>query len=710
MLQLATALGLAAAALAATGGAAEPPRLTIPRIARAPQLDDFAAMDADDALDGMAKVQGFVQRFPNDGQAVTERTIVYVGYDDEFLHVAFVCFDREPGRIGAHLVGRDLLPNDDDTVAVHIDTFRDLKHAYGFQMNALGVQTDGTYTEGAGWDLSWDTVWRSHARLTPKGYVAVFSIPFRSLRFPPTDVQQWGMFFYRAIARRNEQVYWPECSTRFAARFPQAAVVDGVERVSPGRNLQAIPYASARALKRPDATRSREAAIGVDAKAVVKDSFVVDAAVNPDFSQVESDQPQITVNKPFEVFFPEKRPFFLENAAFFATPIQLLFTRRIADPLAGGRATGRTGAYSIGAMAVDDRAPFDGGPAERAGFGVVRVIRDVGRESYVGGFASSRTIAGRDNRVGAVDGRWKFARNWFATGQAAMSERGTAWYGSLAGAGRRFNYQLDVNDRSPLFRALAGFVPRIDIRSFDQTYSYRARPTSGALQAFGPDVVVNRTWDHEGRPLDWSATPRFAFQWPRLTTLDVYYTAGHQSLRPGEVPTVSRIVDAAIDRYGANFSSSWFSHVVGSATFFAGNAPNLTPAASIPPPPGRIVDATATASVRFSRSLTTDWSYLFDRLNDAATGRLVYSNSIVRLRIGDQFTRALSLRAIVQYDTLTVDMRETSLRPRRNTNYDVLFTYLTSPGTALYVGANSNFAPANTGWQVFTKLSYLLRR
>jgi len=140
-----------------------------------------------------------------------------------------------------------------------------------------------------------------------------------------------------------------------------------------------------------------------------------------------ADQPQITVNKPFEVFFPEKRPFFLENTAYFNTPIQLLFTRRIADPLVGGRATGRAGAYSAGAMIVDDRSPFDGGAGDAAQLSVVRVMRDVGRESYVGAFASRRTVGGRDNEenlIGALDGRWKLARNWFATGQAAVSEQG----------------------------------------------------------------------------------------------------------------------------------------------------------------------------------------------------------------------------------------------------------------------------------------------
>src|SRR5436190_4864645 len=212
---------------AAAAQAEEPPRLTLPRVSRPPELSDFAA-GAGPA--GMATVEGFVQRFPNDGAQVSERTVVYAGYDGDFLYVAFLCFDTAAERIGAHVLPRDAFPNDEDTVAVHIDTFRDLKHAYGFQTNAYGVQTDGTYTEGLGWDLSWDTVWRSEATRTRDGWVALFRIPFRSLRFPAAERQEWGIFFYRAIARKNEQVYWPACSSRVAARFRQAAVVDGIER------------------------------------------------------------------------------------------------------------------------------------------------------------------------------------------------------------------------------------------------------------------------------------------------------------------------------------------------------------------------------------------------------------------------------------------------------------------------------------------------
>jgi Domain of unknown function (DUF5916)/Carbohydrate family 9 binding domain-like len=737
---LAAALSSTAAANSQTEG---PPHITVPRIARPPQRADFERMPVGEAPHGMLKVEGFVQRFPNDGQAVSERTIVYVGYDPEYLYVVFVCFDREVEKIGAHLLPRDAFPNDEDTVAVHIDTFRDLKHAYGFQVNAYGVQTDGTYTEGQGWDLSWDAVWRSEAMRTDQGYVVLFSIPFKSLRFPSSNRQEWGIFFYRAIARRNEQVYWPACSTRFAARFPQAGILDGIEDVSPGRNLQANPYVASRSFRtldvRPDAasyvSKSADTSVGLDGKAVVHDSIVLDGTVNPDFSQIESDQPQITVNRPFEVFFPEKRPFFLENATYFNTPIQLLFTRRIADPMLGGRATGRFGQYALGAMVVDDRAAASSN-GSRAWFATARLLRDIGSESFVGMFVSDRENGATPNRIASVDGRLKIGANWFAAGQAAWSHTehltpndaaGTAVFASLVGSGRRFNYELDYNDRSPAFRAPDGFIPRVDYRSIDQTYSFRQRPPEGALQAWGPDVVVNRTWDFAGHPLDWSVTPRWEFQWPGTTTLDIYYTAARQTLRPGEVLTPSRI-EADTSRMGLSFTSAILPRLIGTATFFAGRAPNIEPAVEGPPTAGNIVDATATGTLRLSHAVMVDLSYLLDTLHDAKTGAPVYVNTITRVRIGDQFTRALALRAIVQYNSLSTSPSETRLEPGRNLNIDLLFSYLASPGTAVYVGANYNLAdvdpaliqtPAgllrsttlqNTGWQVFTKLSYLLRR
>jgi hypothetical protein len=179
---------------------------------------------------------------------------------------------------------------------------------------------------------------------------------------------------------------------------------------------------------------------------------------------------------------------------------------------------------------------------------------------------------------------------------------------------------------------------------------------------------------------------------------------------------VAEAVAADVSRAGATFTSAILPRIIGSATFFAGEAPNLTPVHESARD-GRLVDASAAATVRLSRSLMLDVSYLFDRLRDAQSGGDVYSNTIVRIRVGEQFTRAASLRTIVQRNQLTADARQTLLRPDRSVNVDVLFSYLTSPGTAVYAGANYNLAspdrsPAlvNTGWQVFTKISYLVRR
>lgn len=718
-----------AAARSAAAQTVVPPHITVPRIAQRPSLAAFAAMEPSDAPSGMRRVEGFTQRIPNDGAPMTERTVAYLGYDDTSLHIVFICFDSEPARIGAHMVGRDRLPNDEDSVAVHIDTFRDFKHAQGFQLNPLGVQTDGTYTEGKGWDLSFDTVWHSEGMLTPKGYIVLFSIPFKSLRFPPAEAQQWGLFLYRAVPRKNEAGFWPECSSRIATRWPQAAVIEGLEHVSPGRNLQGLPYVASRAFKTFGVDRQADTALGFDGKAVLKDSVVVDATVNPDFSQVESDEPQITVNKRFEVFFPEKRPFFLENAASFDTPLPLLFTRRIANPLVGGRATGRIGRWALGALVTDDRAPI-GDPASasaahRAWFGVLRVSHDVGRESSAGLFASRRMLGRDSNEVGGLDTRLKLGANWVGLVQAVVSRTsqrsvsattGSAYLASLVRSGRSFNFQLDANDRSRDFRADTGYIPRVDVRSIDQTATYRFRPPKGALLSWGPDVLLGRSWDHAGQRLDWYAMPRLAFEWPRLTTLTVYYRASHERVRPLEVPWLREPVDTAADRHGFDFVTNLSARIIGSVSMSRGDGVNLTPVGHGLPTPGSLFDVTTTASLRLSHTLSVDGTYLIDRLTDAVSNTAVYTDHIYRLRVSDQFTRAWSMRAIVQYDDLAAARTHTTLPARRNVNYDVLLTYLVSPGTAVYVGANSNMSTrnqptlVNDGWQVFTKLSYLVRR
>ena len=252
------------------------------------------------------------------------------------------------------------------------DTFHDRRRAYEFQTTPLGVQWDAIYTEasrdetGGNWDTSWDTVWDSRGKVTSRGFVVWMSIPFKSLRFPATKQQEWGIILYRGIVRKNEDSFWPEISSRVEGRLGQAATLYGLEGISPGRSIELIPYGIMRGFRSLDTRdpynpffQSAEAQgqAGMDAKFVIHDHFVLDLTANPDFSQVESEDPQITVNQRFEVYFPEKRPFFLENEDYFRTPFDLFFTRNIQDPSAGIRLTGKEGPYSVGLMTSDDRAP-----------------------------------------------------------------------------------------------------------------------------------------------------------------------------------------------------------------------------------------------------------------------------------------------------------------------------------------------------------------
>lgn len=417
--------------------------LTIAHLKAAPKLEDFASMAPEsEAAQAMTRVTGFVQRDPKDGEPASQKTFAYLGYTERNLYVVFVCFDNDTHAIRSHLTRRENI-GDDDQVAVYLDTFRDQRRSYVFSVNPLGVQRDAVFTEGNGTDDSFDTLWNSRGRLTREGYVVWMEFPFKSLRFPARSAQQWGLILRRDVQRNNETSFWPRVSSRIQGTLNQEGEADGIEKVSPGRNIQFIPYGSFNAFRALD-TRDPNAArftgaharpqAGLDAKIVLHDSLVLDLTANPDFSQVESDEPQVTVNQRFEVFFPEKRPFFLENGNYFDTPFSLVFTRRIADPKAGARLTGKIGRWAIGYFGIDDTAPGKRVPAfdpmwhAHAFFNILRVNREIGKQSSIGFIYTDRELPCANcagslssdetnfNRVGGADYRWKISKNWQANG------------------------------------------------------------------------------------------------------------------------------------------------------------------------------------------------------------------------------------------------------------------------------------------------------
>ena len=374
---------VAALAGPALAAGAEKPTIAIPRVSEPPEIARY--LDGKTTPPGI-RITGFVQREPGDGVPSSVETTVYLSYDAGHLYAVFLCTD-DPGKVRANMTKREAIMGD-DIVGLVLDTYHDGRRAYMFLANPLGIQLDGVTTEGQNDDYSYDALWQSEGRLTAYGYAVVLKIPFKSLRFSNAPVQTWGVAVARIIPRANETSFWPYITRRIAGFGQQMATLEGLQGISPGRNLQAIPYgnfATARVLDDEGVRQTENSTrVGVDGKAVVKDALTVDLTVNPDFSQVESDEPQVTVNQRFEVFFPEKRPFFIENAGYFDTPADPLLLPTNCRPGRRGPADGQ--GQRVGFRRARCQRPGIWPPRQRRG----SAVRQAGRDRRLPGAARIR--------------------------------------------------------------------------------------------------------------------------------------------------------------------------------------------------------------------------------------------------------------------------------------------------------------------------------
>jgi hypothetical protein len=512
---------------------------------------------------------------------------------------------------------------------------------------------------------------------------------------------------------------------------------------------------------------------GLDAKFVIHDHFVLDLTANPDFSQVESEDPQITVNQRFEVYFPEKRPFFLENEDYFRTPIDLFFTRNIQDPSAGIRLTGKEGPYSVGLMASDDRAPglavpsfcpvsetfpicSDNLSGIRSYFTIARVSRDIFKQSSIGAVYTDWECptTGEFNRVGGVDTRLRFNANWIVEGQAVTSSsnlQGLNAYFSSTGAlettceynlfpfssgnfgngnhyggpadkvevrrnGLHFNYVGTYQDVSPGFVTMPGFVNRSDIREMYNLLYYRFRPKKGWILAWGPSFRQRYDFDHEGNRLDTFYDPYLRIEGRGQTHIWLSpYEELRERLRPQDftfigLPGVTHNQDYHEHLSQAIFQTGYFRKATVGATYSFGDGPNFVPAANALPQflLSRSDSASVSLSFRpltplkientylFSRLRATDSTYLETLAQIPGIGKGIFNDHIVRSKWNWQFTPQLSLRLIMQYNSLLANTPGNTVYPytylptEKEFNADFLLTYLIHPGTAVYVGYNSD--------------------
>jgi hypothetical protein len=725
----------------------------IPKLERAPVLEDFTNLEPANAFAlSMGHVDGFRQRTPTDGAAASQRTDGYVGYDNSNVYVVFLCHDDHPNLIRTQLTKRETADTD-DTVTVIFDTYQDQRRGYVFGSNPIGIQQEGLYSEDSGVDLSWDTVWNTSGKRTDNGYMVIMSIPFRSLRFSHDDLQKWGIVLHRNIPRNNEDDYWPYIAAKINGRLNQEAWMNGLDHISPGRNIELNPYGiwrADRSLNNIDTPAHFEGEqlggrVGADAKFVIKDSLVLDLTVKPDFSQVESDEPQITVNQRFPVFFPEKRPFFLENSNYFNTPgYTLLYTRNIVDPEYGARLTGKLGKWSMGFLFANDKSPgevvanTDPEFGKKAQFYVARVAYDVFNQSTIGVMYTDREFDGSWNRVGGVDGSFKWRKNYFASFQVLESSTRDLQGNYFAGpamqlyagySSQKFQANSLYQDNSNgLDTTQVGFFSRPDYRRFSNFIDYYWRPKNSLIVAFGPNFFEGTNWDHEGVRLDYQINPGWHFEFKHSTFLNFSYNAARSALRPKDYSTLNDVQDYANGGRSIYFETNYFKKLNFWVQGVWGDTPNVIPASG-PPTQGfeRLYNANLTVKPLTQLQITT--TYLADWWEDAVLrNHTLYNLHVVRTKWNYQLSKEMSVRFIGQYNTTQSHPELVALDPSKNFNYDFLFTYLIHPGTALYVGYNTDLStldPAlvngpnglvqrptqfiNDGRQVFVKLSYLFR-
>ena len=488
------------------------PTVEIPRLEASIQIDGKLE---EPVWSQATRLTGFWQYQPVDGRPAEEETEVRVWYSPDAIYFAVVAHDRNPASIRATVADRDNIDNE-DYVALDLDTFHDRRRAFFFAVNPLGVQADGVRSEGADQasdlipgsiDNNPDFTWDSKGRITDRGYEIEIRIPFRSLRYPGSGPQTWGFNVTRVVQRTGYTDTWTDVRRANASFLGQEGALGGLHDMRHGVTIEAQPFVTA------TADGSRNGASGEFTREDVNpdaglnlrlgfSSYAIDSTINPDFSQVESDQGQVTVNERFALFFPEKRPFFLEGIELFGSPQTLVYTRRIVNPKAGAKLTGKFGQLGVAHLtAVDDT------DADDAWFNVTRLRRDFGRNSIAGVTFTNRDQSGAHNRVLAADFRYvwglyyaQFQYGGSFTRDATGSRSAPIWQAEYDRTGRTWGFNYLLNGQGEGFEAQAGFVNRLrsDVvngRAFNRLTHYGKR---GALLEnltvfFGPE----RTWRYD---------------------------------------------------------------------------------------------------------------------------------------------------------------------------------------------------------------------
>ncbi|UCE22301.1 MAG: carbohydrate binding family 9 domain-containing protein [Candidatus Aminicenantes bacterium] len=471
-------------------------RTKVIRVSRTESPPKIDGLIEDNCWTNIQPVSGFFQFDPYNGERASEETLVWAVYDQKYIYFAFLMKDAHPEQIWAELTPRNAFENN-DSITIILDTYNDKRTSIEFTVNPRGVQKNSV-----------ETIWKSGAVIRTDGWAAEMAIPFKSLRFSTEKAQVWGINFERYIYRLNETDYWTDVD-RDKPRLHQMGELSGLSGIRPGYNLEFFPYAGVRS-SRWEGEKDDKIAAGLDIKYGILPNLYLDVTASPDFSEVESD-PFIYQLSPYENYLRENRPFFTEGSQYFRLStereffwhpdISLFYSRRISDPKIAAKVSGKTGGFSFGILgAINDEE--DGDPF----FSVVRVQKDIFKNSQVGIYYAGMDISEEYNRNFAIDYNFNFKDIYYLRGMSALSfshDTGNTNNGMHiiqferepdAGLQLRLDFQRieeNVNIRT-------GFINKIDVQSVELDTGYAWRYNKGKIKRLSLDIGGHVEQDSSG--------------------------------------------------------------------------------------------------------------------------------------------------------------------------------------------------------------------
>ncbi|MGZ5498398.1 MAG: DUF5916 domain-containing protein [Candidatus Aminicenantales bacterium] len=705
---LASSLAWAAGPAAQTSAAGKEP-LVIPRLSKAPKID--GVLDNPIWETEALKIEDFIQLSPKENGVPTEKTVAYLGYDEKNLYIAFRVFDSQASKLRCSITKRDGCL-EDDWIMIMLDTFNEKRRAFTFGLNAAGVQMDFIRVEEGGNENmadSWDTVFLSDGKIDEGGYTVEAAIPFKSLRFPNTDIKIWNIVLARNLPRTGEIIMYPQFSRDIPGLLSngrQFIIQGAVER---SRNVEVMPFVTS--LKRQGAKLDVQP--GANFKLGLSSNTTLDLTANPDFSQIEADEPQIDYNLRYALRYNEKRPFFLEGMEIFSSPeIETVYTRQISDPIFGAKASGKSGRFTYGLLSAFDMHPAEslweiptGAPANdtRAFSNIFRTKADVGSGSYVGFTLTDKELGGGNwSRLAGVDGQLRFKNRVFFSFQvlgskaSADGERTSlapGLYADLYYTTKHWTFGGYYTAMHPDFQASLGFVNRTDYRSTGAYASLRLYPDKKYLnqvqfriqagQRIGyADSVTQDTW----------IRPQIQF---RLTEFNQIFV----------------MVEAGLERFaGVDFKKQGFS-IESQITFISwmpvnfffetGDSVNYDPEDAFL---GYHNTYGVMATFKPSKRLQLGVDLNKETFWRSAGGERLWDYNVVRQRTTYQLSKTLSFRAIVDYNFFY-----------KQAFGSLLASWVLRPGTVFFLGFDNNYLRDTFGYlvrdnyNVFIKFSYWWR-